>query len=306
MKNYNFVKKAITSGLLSFPITDFDSQGNLNIASYADRIRWFLSYEISAVFVAGGTGEFFSLSLDEYNRITNIAVEQTKAKVPVIAGVGKSIKEAVLQARMAQDNGVNGLLLMPPYLTGCPQNGLMSYAEAILNQTDLPVIYYNRANGILDVNHIEELAKRCKNLVGVKDGTGNLDQLNAITTTLGDRLGYVGGVPTAEILAQAYFAVGVTTYSSAVFNFVPDLAVFFYNAVQKGDNATVTTLIKEFFIPLRNQKTGYGVSLIKSGAKLINRNGGDVRFPLEMPSEKEENQLNQLINHAYSTLQNLK
>ncbi|CAN0561749.1 unnamed protein product, partial [Ectocarpus sp. 12 AP-2014] len=68
------VTKAISDGLLSFPITDFDSKGRFDEASYRKRLEWFISHEISAVFVAGGTGEFFSLSLEEYREIVRVAV----------------------------------------------------------------------------------------------------------------------------------------------------------------------------------------------------------------------------------------
>lgn len=305
MNNYEFVRKGIQQGLLSFPITDFDGSLNFDPNGYKDRIKWFLEHDISAIFVAGGTGEFFSLSLDDYRQITHIAGETNQGKKPLIAGTGKSIAEAIEMAQIAEDNGVNGLLLMPPYLTECPPNGLMKYAQTILNNTKLPVIYYNRANGVLGVDQIQELAYLCPNLVGIKDGTGNLQQLNEIIQLTRGRLEFIGGVPTAEIIAQAYMAIGVSTYSSAVFNFVPQLALRFYEAIRSQDNTVVQKLLKHFFIPfiaLRKRKIGYGVSLIKSGAKIAQRPGGNTRFPLEMPTADEENSLRQIITSVNEIL----
>ncbi|MBG47723.1 MAG: 5-dehydro-4-deoxyglucarate dehydratase [Pseudozobellia sp.] len=295
------VKKALGDGLLSFPITDMDADGRFNADSYAQRIDWFLEHDISSIFVAGGTGEFFSLSKEEYQQVIQIAVKENKGRVPVISSVGRSIPEALEFAKMAEEAGVDGLLLMPPYLTGCPQDGLIEYAKTIINGTKLPVVYYNRSNGILSANAILQLANECPNLVGLKDGTGNMQDLNDTIKTVGDRLTYIGGVPTAEIISEAYLSIGVNTYSSAVFNFVPELALAYYKALRKGDSDKVKSILKEFFIPfvrLRSKKAGYAVSLIKAGADIIGKPAGSVRAPLVMPSEEEKNELQTLIDKA--------
>ena len=295
------VKKALGDGLLSFPITDMDADGHFKADSYAQRIDWFLEHDISSIFVAGGTGEFFSLSNEEYQQIIQIAIKENEGRVPVISSVGRSIPEALEFAKMAEEAGVDGLLLMPPYLTGCPQEGLIEYAKTIINGTKLPVVYYNRSNGILSSNAILQLANECPNLVGLKDGTGNMQDLNDTIKTVGDRLTYIGGVPTAEIISEAYLSIGVNTYSSAVFNFVPELALAYYKALRKGDSDKVKSILKEFFIPfvrLRSKKAGYAVSLIKAGADIIGKPAGSVRAPLVMPSEEEKNELQTLIDKA--------
>jgi dihydrodipicolinate synthase/N-acetylneuraminate lyase len=84
---------------------------------------------------------------------------------------------------------------------------------------------------VLTADSIARLCDACPNLIGFKDGVGDVDKVIEITTKLGDRLVYVGGMPTHEVYAQAYFAAGVTTYSSAVFNFVPALSQRFYRAL---------------------------------------------------------------------------
>ncbi|MGO2241831.1 MAG: 5-dehydro-4-deoxyglucarate dehydratase, partial [Halomonas sp.] len=219
------VTNAIGNGLLSFPITDFDSQGRFDEASYRERLEWFISHDISAVFVAGGTGEFFSLSLDEYREVVRVAVEVIDGRLPVIASAGLSVEAGVAFAKAAEEAGADGILLMPPYLTECPQDGLVEYARQICDSTELNVIYYNRGNGIMTASSVQKLADHCPNLIGLKDGKGDIQALNKIIKTVGDRLSYIGGVPTAEIFAEAYLSIGVNTYSSAVFNFVPDMAV---------------------------------------------------------------------------------
>jgi len=129
---------------------------------------------------------------------------------------------------------------------------------------------------------LARLAERHANLIGFKDGHGDVEQLVAIRQALGDRVVYVGGMPTAEILAVPYFAVGFTTYSSAVFNFIPRLALRFYAAVRAGDAAITDDMLKRFFLPyiaLRNRKRGYAVSIVKAGMRLVGRPAGPVRSP---------------------------
>lgn len=292
------IKDSLENGLLSFPVTDFNHQDQFDANSYAARLEWFLQHDISSIFVAGGTGEFFSINEEEYESIVNIAVATVQDKVPVISSTGKSVKEGIKLAAIAEKAGVHALLLFPPYLTECPQDGTFEYARQIINSTKLPVIYYNRANGTLNASYIKKLADACPNLIGLKDGTGNIQELNDTIRTVGDRLSYIGGVPTAEILAEAYLSIGVNTYSSAAFNFVPELANAFYKALRAGDKATVDKITKEFYIPLvrmRSRKNGYAVSLIKAGATLIGRSAGNVRPPLSMPSESEVEELKALI-----------
>ena len=294
------LRASLSDGLLSFPVTDLDQNDQFQSKTYADRIAWFLEHKVSSVFVAGGTGEFFSLSKKEYQQVVDVSSEvMSGGQTPLISSIGRSIPEAIEFAGIAEKAGVDALLMMPPYLTESPQQGIFEYAKTILDNIGLPVIYYNRANGTLSSQYIQRLADECNNLIGLKDGTGQLHELNDTIKSVGDRLVYIGGVPTAEIIAEAYLAIGVNTYSSAVFNFMPDLANKFYSNLRAGNTEVVQEIIKKFFIPfvrLRNHSKGYAVSLIKAGVELIGKGAGNVRFPLVMPNESEIDELRQIIN----------
>ncbi len=303
------IRASLEDGLLSFPITDLDKEGKFNADTYAARLDWFVTHKISSVFVAGGTGEFFSLSENEYKKIVAVTAATVKEKIPMISSIGRSIPDAIAYAHIAEDAGMNALLLMPPYLTECPEDGTYEYAKTIMNNTNLPVIYYNRANGVLSSKYIQKLADNCNNFIALKDGTGNIQELNDTIKSVGNRLSYIGGVPTAEIIAEAYLSIGVNTYSSAAFNFVPDLANLFYSNLRAGNKENVAKILKEFFIPfvrLRSKKNGYAVSLIKAGATIIGKSAGDVRAPLTMPLQEEIEVLEQLIEHAASIVAAIK
>jgi 5-dehydro-4-deoxyglucarate dehydratase len=119
-----------------------------------------------------------------------------------------------------------------------------------------------------------------------------------IRRRLGERFSYLGGLPTAEVYAAAYKALGVPVYSSAVFNFIPKTAMDFYRAIAAEDHVTTDRLIDQFFLPylaIRNRKAGYAVSIVKAGATLVGHSAGPVRAPLTDLTEDEIAQLDALI-----------
>ena len=157
---------------------------------------------------------------------------------------------------------------------------------------------YNRDNAVLDDVTLAQLCDRCPNLVGFKDGVGDIERMIRIYARLGNRLTYIGGLPTAETFALPYLEMGVTTYSSAIFNFVPNFALEFYAAVRKRDHAKVFAGLREFVLPLiqiRNRRKGYAVAIVKAGMKAIGRPAGPVRPPLIDLTEPELQELKELI-----------
>jgi 5-dehydro-4-deoxyglucarate dehydratase len=292
------LKQVLSSGLLSFPITDFDAEGNFRPGTYAERLEWLAPYGATALFVAGGTGEFFSLTHDEYSQVIRTAVDTCAGKVPILAGAGGPTRSAIAFAREAERLGAKGVLLLPHYLTEASQDGLVAHVEAVCKAVNIGVVVYNRAQCRLTPDSLEKLADRCPNLIGFKDGIGDIELMVSIWRRMGDRFSYLGGLPTAEVYAAAYKALGVPVYSSAVFNFMPQLAMDFYHAIAKDDSATTNRLLDEFFLPylaIRNRKAGYAVSIVKAGARLVGHDGGPVRPPLTDLTEEEHAMLDQLI-----------
>src|SRR5215207_11300500 len=292
--------QALGSGLLSFPVTHF-RPGDLSFdeSTYRDNLNRLAGYEVAGLFAAGGTGEFFSLTPAEIDRVVRAAVEETAGRTPVIAPTGQGTALAVELAQAAERGGADGLLLLPPYLVGSEQAGLAAHVEAVCRATSLGVIVYNRDNAILTEDTIAKLCERCPNLVGFKDGVGDIEQMTRIHLRMGDRLTYVGGLPTAETFALPYLEMGVTTYSSAVFNFVPEFSTKFYAAVRRRDRETVQAGLRDFIMPLlaiRNRKRGYAVSMIKAGMKVIGRDSGPVRSPLTDLTSGEVEELSVLVS----------
>jgi len=174
----------------------------------------------------------------------------------------------------------------------------VAHVEAVCASTSLGVIFYNRDNAILNENSLEQLCDRCPNLVGFKDGYGDIELMTRIYARMGDRLTYIGGLPTAETYALPYLEMGVTTYSSAIFNFLPKFAQAFYAAVRRRDHDEVFKGLREFVLPyinIRNRHKGYAVSIVKAGMRVIGRPAGPVRTPLTDLDAAETEMLAKLI-----------
>ena len=291
-------------GVLFFPVTPFDDNGEVDLTRLAEHVAKGVDAGPGGVFIACGTGEFHALEAVEFAGIVRTAVEATGGRVPVYAGTGGSVAQAKIFAKAAAEAGADGLLLLPPYLVTMPQRGLVDYTREVAAATDLPVIVYNRGNARYSEASAIEVA-HFPNVVGFKDGTGDVDMVARIVRAVTDALEPTGkpfqffnGLPTAEVSQQAYRAIGVTLYSSATFAFAPELALAFYEALERDDEALTAALLRDFFHPLvrlRDTVPGYAVSLIKAGVTMEGVAAGPVRPPLIMPSPEDRDTLADII-----------
>ena len=287
------------TGLLSFPVTHFDDRLAFDEPRYREHLAWQAGFGVAGLFAGGGTGEGFSLTSAEIDAVVRAAVDEVGDRVPVVAPATGGTAQAVAQAKAAEDAGAAGLLLLPPYLTEASQAGLAAHVTAVCEAVDLGVIVYSRSNAVLDDVTVAELADRIPNLVGLKDGVGDIERMTRTYARVGDRLLYVGGLPTAETFALPLLQLGVTTYSSALYNFAPQFALRFFEAVRSQDRVAVYGMLSDFVIPyldIRDRSRGYAVSIIKAGLNAVGRNGGRVCPPLTDLTPDEQAELAALIS----------
>src|SRR5690242_5165109 len=197
-------------GVLFFPVTPFASEDSIDLPILAEHVRRGVAAGAGGVFVACGTGEFHALGPAEFASAVRTAVEVVAGRVPVFAGAGGVLPIAREYARAARDAGADGLLLMPPYLAQGPASGLVAYVRQVAAATDLPLIVYQRGTARFDVPSALEVA-RIPQVVGFKDGTGDLASLAAIVAAVradkrtgGERFQFFNGMPTAEAFVPAY------------------------------------------------------------------------------------------------------
>lgn len=295
------IKTHLAHGLMGFPFTDFSADGTFLADPFQARVADMARRGCAAMFVAAGAGEFFSLTTDEYTQLLSAAVAARTQGVPLLGAAGMGTRDAVAQARLVEKSGADGLLLLPPYLTEVPQAGLAAHIAEICRSTALGVVVYSRANGRLKADTIARLADQCPNLIALKDGVGDTEELWAMRLALGDRVAFLNGMPTAEVYAPSFNAMGVASYSSAIFSFLPGFALSFFHAVQRGNHRFVGDAMARFILPyvrLRMRQPGYAVSLPKAGMSIVGRSAGPVRLPLTEISREEYAALEQLVAAA--------
>lgn len=270
-------------GLLGFPLTPMKSDGSIDYAAFETQVELVLRGGARALFPAGGTGEFFSLGIDEHQELVKRCVAVVGGRVPVIAGVGYGVSLASQFLQSAERAGADGVLVLPPYLIKPDQRGLEAHYAAIADRTHLGVIIYQRDNAIFEPDTVARLAQR-PNVIGLKDGLGQVERLQLIQDRVdNERFLFMNGMPTAELYAPMFSALGITTYSSAILNFLPEIATKFYEALATGDTSTTHRLSHDVLFPLariRNRRAGYAVAMVKGGARLRGLQVGPVRPPL--------------------------
>lgn len=287
-------------GMMSFPITPFDGDGGVDVPRFREHIEYQASTVAAALFVACGTGELFSLAPAEVRTVTAEAAAAVGGSKPIVVGVGYGAAVGAQMAADAQEDGADGLLVFPPYLVKGGQEGLYRYYEHIAAASDLGVIIYQRGDVRLTPDTLQRLAE-LPNVIAFKDGVGDVDLVTRLRLACGGQLRFMNGLPTAELAVQAYRAAGVASYSSAVLNFVPEIASAFYAAVEDDDQTTVDRILGEFFVPfieLRDQVPGYAVALVKAAVGLRHGSVGGPRPPLVAPTDGHLDELSKIIDRG--------
>ena len=297
--------------ILFFPVTPFTADDAVDVAALAQHLEQGLAHEPGGIFIACGTGEFHALSLDEYTTVVDPAVNPTQTPTPAWGGAGGTVPEPTALVRRAEAGGADGILLLPPYLVAGPSEGLVAYVEEVAGATTLPVIVYHRSTARFD-EHSAVTVSRISNVIGLKDGVGDIDLMSRIVRSVtddaqsrGEDFLFFNGLPTAEIAQEAYKAIGVPLYSSASFAFAPDIALAFYDAVESGDKERLAELNRSFYHPLvrlRNSVPGYAVSLVKEATKLSGIDAGHVRAPLIDAKPEHVTELKRLIDDTRALL----
>lgn len=286
-------------GLLAFPVTPFTADNTFDQDVYRTQIQLLLASGVGTLFPAGGTGEFFSMTLGEYRTVVRTCVEEVAGRVPVVAGIGYGTAMACEFAQAAEEAGADAVLALPPYLVVPDQQGLEAHYRTVAAATRLGLIVYQRDNAIFEPETVRRLSQ-VPNIIGFKDGLGQVERLQFIREAVPTSFLFLNGMPTAEIHALTYAAHGITTYSSAILNFLPEIATKFYAAVVKGDQGTMQDLLQRVIWPLsriRNRRAGYAVTLMKAGARLRGLPVGRVRPPLVEIAPTDEQDLANLLTN---------
>jgi 4-hydroxy-tetrahydrodipicolinate synthase len=263
-------------------ITPFKDD-KLNEENYVKLIQYHLENGTNGLVPGGTTGESPTLSHDEHKKIIEISVKECASKIPVIAGTGSnSTAEAVLLSKYAEKTGVDGLLIVTPYYNKPTQEGLYQHYKKINDNVGIPIIIYNiPSRSVIDME-VSTMARlfELKNIVGVKDATGDLKRVDQQLKLIGKDFIQLTGEDNNALEFNKKGGVGCISVTA---NIAAKLCSEFQNLTLSQDekslnrakeiNNQLTPLHKALFIESNP-------SPVKYAASLLNLSSDDVRLPL--------------------------
>ena len=276
-------------GAITALITPFKGD-KLDEAAYSKFIEWQIEQGIHGLVPCGTTGESPTLSHDEHNRVIELCVEAAKKRVPVIAGTGSNCtREAVELSVAAEKCGADGVLVAAPYYNKPNQEGLFQHYKAINDALNIPIIVYNiPGRSVVDIadTTLARMAKELKNIVGIKDATGNLARVSSLKVALdGKEFCQLSGEDGTAIAFNSQGGVGCISVSS---NVAPKKVAKVQELLEAGKLQEAMEL-HDTLMPLHQAMfcdTSPGPA--KYAANLLDICSADVRLPIVGPTDDKK------------------
>ena len=283
-------------------ITPF-KEGNLDESNYIELINYHLENGTHGLVPGGTTGESPTLSHDEHKKIINLSVKECKNKIPVIAGTGSnSTSEAVELSMFADKAGADGLLIVTPYYNKPTQEGLYQHYKKINDNVGVPIIIYNiPSRSVIDMS-VETMSRlfELKNIVGVKDATGDLKRAEQQKKVMGKNFIMLTG---EDGNALEFNKKGGSGCISVTANVAAKLCSEMQNASLAKNNTDLQKRaedINKLLTPLNNSLfIESNPSPVKYAASLLKLSPEDVRLPLVKITDPTKTAIQQALKHAY-------
>jgi 5-dehydro-4-deoxyglucarate dehydratase len=282
-------------GVLAFTPTPFTQDDRLDADGLAAHVDYLARRGAGAIVVCGGTGEFFSLDLDEYRAAIRIAAEAARGQVPVLAGIGHATRTACQLAEYAAAVGVAGLLIHPQYFVEAPDDGLVLHYQTLARATGLGLIVFSTKHAPVTPDLVKRLAE-IEQVVAFKDESGDLAVFRELVRGLGSRLVWINGM--GELYAGPYFTAGAQAFTSGIVNFAPQITLSVWRAGVAGRADELRDLIEHKVKPLaalRERKRGYAIAVVKEAMNLLGLPGGTVRPPLVPVAREDRDELRRVL-----------
>jgi 5-dehydro-4-deoxyglucarate dehydratase len=277
-------------GVLGFLPTPFTADDRVDEDGLSAQVDYLCLNGVHVIVVCGGVGEFFSIDRAEFQACVRAAVVAAAGRAPVIAGVGHSTRLACQLAEDAAALGADGLMINPLYFIAPSEDGLIQHYRTLSRATPLGMIAFSNRDLVYTPRMLQQLAE-IETVIALKDEYGDLKLFIESIELLGKRLRWINGM--AEPLAAPYCAAGAEAMTSGIVNFAPQLTLAIWEAGEKGDWATLRSLVARSIRPLarlRERRKGYHIAVIKEAMNLLGLPGGAVRSPVLplTPQDRDE------------------
>ncbi len=289
--------KTTFRGSFTALVTPFKN-GEIDEKAFRGLVDWQIAEGTNGLVPVGTTGESPTLSHDEHKKVVEWCVDQTKGRVPVIAGAGSnSTAEAIDFSRHAEKAGADAVLIVTPYYNKPTQEGLYQHFRAINDAVGIPIIIYNiPGRSVIDMS--VDTMKRLfalKRIAGVKDATANMVRVSQQRAELGDGFNQLSGEDGTCLGFMAHGGHGCISVTS---NVAPRLCAEFQSACLKGDYATALKL-QDKLMPLHQHLfVETNPSPAKYALSLLGKVSDEVRLPMVPLSEKSKAVVRDAMVHA--------
>jgi 4-hydroxy-tetrahydrodipicolinate synthase len=276
-------------------VTPF-KDGKVDWQSLESLIEFHIANGTHGIVPCGTTGESATLSHEEHDAVVKTVVKSVKKRVPVIAGTGSnSTAEGVRLTREAEKSGVDGALMISPYYNRPTQEGIYQHYRKVASEVGVPIIVYNipgRTGSKIEPETLARLAE-IKNIAGVKEATGSLDQAIDVIRLCGDRLAVYSG---EDSLIFSLMAIGGKGVISTVANVAPKQTAQLAEACLQGDWEKGRRIQFELIPLIRSLFIETNPIPVKTALSLMGKCNGELRLPLTPMAEGNLKKLNQAMS----------
>ncbi len=281
----------ILRGCYTAIVTPFSENGTVNENALRSHIEFLIGKGVSGIVPCGTTGESATLSWEEHNHVVDVALEQAKGRIQVIAGAGSNnTAESLAAARHARERGADAILCITPYYNRPTKEGLYQHFKAIATQVDIPIVVYNVPSRTGVNIQPETLERLCefRNIVAVKEACGNILQISEIHRRCGERLTILSG---DDPLTFPIMGCGGKGVISVVANIAPEKPIAMINAFF-ANNPQEALALHETLLPLSQAMFIETNPIpVKTAMNLLGMNAGPFRLPLVPMSERNKAEL---------------
>lgn len=289
-------------GIICAMITPLDENQNINEKVTRELIDYLIDRGVYGLFILGTNGECHMLTDDEKVEFAKIVIEHTNNRVPVFVGTGgNSTREVINLSKRMEEIGASALSIITPYFVPPTQEELILHYKAIAESVNLPIMMYNMPGktGInIEPESVRELSK-VKNIVGIKDSSGKLDNMKAyIEVTKGEDFGVFSG---SDSLILDILKAGGQGAVAATANFLTEIDVAIYNNFIKGDLEAAQKAQDSIEELRRILKLGTIPSVIKKTVVLNGINVGPARLPVTEPTGEALEEIKKVVENYKKT-----
>lgn len=261
-------------------VTPFKN-GQVDVARYKELIEFQIKNGTQGIVPCGTTGESPTLTYEEHNLVVETCVAAVRKRVPVIAGTGSnSTAEAVALTRHAAKAGADGCLVVTPYYNKPTQKGLYLHFKAVADSVKIPIILYNiegRTARNIETDTVARLARDCKNIVGVKEASGNLQQIKDVRRVCGEKFLIFSG---DDALTLPVLEIGGVGVISVVANIIPQDVAALITAFNAGNKAKASEINDKMMPLIKAMFIETNPIPVKKAMELLGLCSGELRLPL--------------------------